>query len=176
MGGAESDVSFHGNLHFLRGGALHPRCNVPDTSQVKVCTNSHRYAPYQSDLVFHLSPDGKKFRKACKVVHDHSEKVGVCVVCGMCVVLCVCGVCVCVYVCVWYVCGIVCMCSVFVCVLCSVCRLYVCGIVCMWCVMCVLCSVCRLYVCGIVCMCGVCVCCVLCAGSMCVYLLCMHMC
>eukprot|EP00731_Ephydatia_muelleri_P013286 Em0007g596a len=32
------------------------------------------YAPYQSDLVFHLSPDGKKFRKACKVVHDHSEK------------------------------------------------------------------------------------------------------
>ncbi|KAL5509313.1 hypothetical protein EMCRGX_G004655 [Ephydatia muelleri] len=33
------------------------------------------YAPYQSDLVFHLSHDGKKFRKACKVVHDHSEKV-----------------------------------------------------------------------------------------------------
>eukprot|EP00731_Ephydatia_muelleri_P013306 Em0007g616a len=32
------------------------------------------YAPYQSDLVFHLSHDGKKFRKACKVVHDHSEK------------------------------------------------------------------------------------------------------
>ncbi|KAL5509302.1 hypothetical protein EMCRGX_G004644 [Ephydatia muelleri] len=33
------------------------------------------YPPYQSNLFFYLSPDGRKFRKACKLVHDHSEKV-----------------------------------------------------------------------------------------------------
>nr|AUX14920.1 cytochrome p450 CYP4T18 [Kryptolebias marmoratus] len=34
-----------------------------------------RTFPYHSDLIFHLSPHGFKFRKACKVAHSHTEEV-----------------------------------------------------------------------------------------------------
>ena len=82
-----------------------------------------RYPPYQSNLFFYLSPDGRKFRKACKLVHDHSEKVCVCVcVCVLCVCVCVC-VCVCMCVCVCCVCVCVCVCfCVYVCVCVCVCN------------------------------------------------------
>ncbi|XP_062395278.1 cytochrome P450 4B1 [Sardina pilchardus] len=34
-----------------------------------------RVFPYHSDIIFHLSPHGYKFRKACKIAHDHTEEV-----------------------------------------------------------------------------------------------------
>ena len=33
------------------------------------------YIPYQVRSVFYLSPEGFKFRKCCKIIHDHSMKV-----------------------------------------------------------------------------------------------------
>ncbi|XP_065919119.1 cytochrome P450 4B1-like [Dysidea avara] len=33
------------------------------------------YIPHQSDFLFYLSPSGREFRRACKIVHDHSDKV-----------------------------------------------------------------------------------------------------
>ena len=33
------------------------------------------YIPYQVRSVFHLTPEGFKFRKCCKIIHDHSLKV-----------------------------------------------------------------------------------------------------
>uniref|UniRef100_A0A8C5G8T4 aromatase n=1 Tax=Gouania willdenowi TaxID=441366 RepID=A0A8C5G8T4_GOUWI len=34
-----------------------------------------RMFPYHSDLIFHLSPHGFRYRKACKVAHSHTEEV-----------------------------------------------------------------------------------------------------
>uniref|UniRef100_A0A667YA63 aromatase n=1 Tax=Myripristis murdjan TaxID=586833 RepID=A0A667YA63_9TELE len=34
-----------------------------------------RTFPYHSDIVFHLSPHGFRFRKACRVAHSHTEEV-----------------------------------------------------------------------------------------------------
>ncbi|XP_043942774.1 cytochrome P450 4B1-like [Protopterus annectens] len=34
-----------------------------------------RCFPYHSDLIFHLSPHGFRFQKACKVAHDHTDRV-----------------------------------------------------------------------------------------------------
>ncbi|KAL2084951.1 hypothetical protein ACEWY4_020469 [Coilia grayii] len=34
-----------------------------------------RVYPYHSDFLFHLSPHGYRFRKACKIAHDHTEEV-----------------------------------------------------------------------------------------------------
>ncbi|XP_066275402.1 ultra-long-chain fatty acid omega-hydroxylase-like [Branchiostoma lanceolatum] len=33
------------------------------------------YLPYYVDFIYYLSADGRRFRKACKIVHDFSEKV-----------------------------------------------------------------------------------------------------
>ncbi|XP_053326243.1 cytochrome P450 4B1-like [Spea bombifrons] len=34
-----------------------------------------RTFPYHNDLIFHLSPHGFRFRKACRIAHRHTEKV-----------------------------------------------------------------------------------------------------
>ncbi|KAK5623334.1 hypothetical protein CRENBAI_015933 [Crenichthys baileyi] len=34
-----------------------------------------RTFPYHSDLIFHLSPHGFRYRRACKVAHSHTEEV-----------------------------------------------------------------------------------------------------
>ncbi|XP_008320917.1 cytochrome P450 4T8 [Cynoglossus semilaevis] len=34
-----------------------------------------RVFPYHSDLIFHLSPSGYRYRKACKIAHNHTEEV-----------------------------------------------------------------------------------------------------
>ncbi|XP_076008752.1 cytochrome P450 4B1-like [Genypterus blacodes] len=34
-----------------------------------------RTFPYHSDIIFHLSPHGFRFRKACRVAHNHTEEV-----------------------------------------------------------------------------------------------------
>ncbi|KAM9309980.1 cytochrome P450 4B1-like [Pholidichthys leucotaenia] len=34
-----------------------------------------RMFPYHSDLIFHLSPHGFRYRKACRVAHSHTEEV-----------------------------------------------------------------------------------------------------
>ncbi|XP_069498348.1 cytochrome P450 4B1-like [Ambystoma mexicanum] len=34
-----------------------------------------RMLPYHSDLIFHLSPHGYRFRKARRIAHDHTDKV-----------------------------------------------------------------------------------------------------
>ncbi|XP_065882296.1 cytochrome P450 4A25-like [Dysidea avara] len=41
----------------------------------KILTQRLLFIPHQSDFLFYLSPSGRKFLRACKVVHDHSEKV-----------------------------------------------------------------------------------------------------
>lgn len=33
-----------------------------------------RVFPYHSDLIFHLSPSGYRYRKACKIAHNHTGK------------------------------------------------------------------------------------------------------
>ncbi|KAI6646474.1 Phylloquinone omega-hydroxylase CYP4F2 isoform X3 [Oopsacas minuta] len=42
--------------------------NISSNSQIT-------YVPYQVRSVFHMSPEGFKFRKCCKIIHDHSLKV-----------------------------------------------------------------------------------------------------
>uniref|UniRef100_A0A8C5QHN5 Cytochrome P450 n=1 Tax=Leptobrachium leishanense TaxID=445787 RepID=A0A8C5QHN5_9ANUR len=37
--------------------------------------NRMRSIVYQSSLLFHLSPDGFRFRKACRIAHQHTDKV-----------------------------------------------------------------------------------------------------
>uniref|UniRef100_A0A3B3RKH9 Cytochrome P450, family 4, subfamily T, polypeptide 8 n=1 Tax=Paramormyrops kingsleyae TaxID=1676925 RepID=A0A3B3RKH9_9TELE len=34
-----------------------------------------RTFPYHSDIIFYLSPHGYRFRKACKIAHEHTEEV-----------------------------------------------------------------------------------------------------
>ncbi|KAF5899414.1 cytochrome P450 4B1-like [Clarias magur] len=34
-----------------------------------------RSFPYQNDIIFHLSPHGYRYRKACKIAHSHTDKV-----------------------------------------------------------------------------------------------------
>ncbi|XP_066538734.1 cytochrome P450 4T8 [Hoplias malabaricus] len=34
-----------------------------------------RFFPYHSDLIFHLSPHGYKYRRACNIAHKHTEEV-----------------------------------------------------------------------------------------------------
>ncbi|KAG8436954.1 hypothetical protein GDO86_007872 [Hymenochirus boettgeri] len=34
-----------------------------------------RTFPYHNDIIFYLSPHGYRFRKACKISHDHTDKV-----------------------------------------------------------------------------------------------------
>uniref|UniRef100_A0AAR2ISA3 Cytochrome P450, family 4, subfamily T, polypeptide 8 n=1 Tax=Pygocentrus nattereri TaxID=42514 RepID=A0AAR2ISA3_PYGNA len=34
-----------------------------------------RMLPYHSDIIFHLSPHGYRYRRACKIAHNHTEEV-----------------------------------------------------------------------------------------------------
>ncbi|KAI5106323.1 cytochrome P450, family 4, subfamily T, polypeptide 8 [Silurus meridionalis] len=34
-----------------------------------------RVFPYHNDIIFHMSPHGYRYRKACKIAHDHTDEV-----------------------------------------------------------------------------------------------------
>ncbi|MGH0144616.1 UNVERIFIED_CONTAM: hypothetical protein FKN15_005811 [Acipenser sinensis] len=64
--------SYHSNCQTESGtnsyiNAVYELCHLTNTR--------FRYFPYHIDIIFHLSPHGYRFRKACKLAHGHTEQV-----------------------------------------------------------------------------------------------------
>ncbi|XP_041126884.1 cytochrome P450 4B1-like [Polyodon spathula] len=67
--------SYHSNCQIERSspclnsyiGAVYELCDLTNTR--------FWYFPYHIDIIFHLSPHGYRFRKACKVARGHTEQV-----------------------------------------------------------------------------------------------------
>lgn len=68
----KEDITFHVSLLFsVRGTNAYIKAVYELTNLINL---RMRMFPYHSDLIFHLSPHGFRYRKAYKVAHSHTGK------------------------------------------------------------------------------------------------------